>query len=68
MSGHWICDACGYDGQHADYCKYLRPIGEQWRGHRSKDEILSSKLLPTEKQNFGAIDKTGNTFKPGLSE
>lgn len=39
MSGHWICDRCGCDGEHADYCVYLRPAGDQWKGHRTKEEM-----------------------------
>ena len=39
MTGHWICDSCGYDGEHADYCKYLRPPKEQWKGNRSHKEM-----------------------------
>jgi hypothetical protein len=37
MSGHFICNACGYDGgEHADYCKYLRPTDERWKGNRKE--------------------------------
>lgn len=39
MSGHWICEACGYDGEHAEYCRCLRPPEEQWRGHRTPKEM-----------------------------
>lgn len=39
MTGHWICDACGCDGEHADWCKYLRPPDEQWMGHRTREEM-----------------------------
>lgn len=43
MSGHWICGRCGYDGEHADYCVYLRPSAEQWKGHRTKEEMQKIK-------------------------
>jgi len=48
MTGHWICDRCGYDGEHADYCVYLRPMSEQWKGHRTTKEMdeLKNKQLP----------------------
>jgi hypothetical protein len=39
MSGHWICDQCGYDGGHADYCVCLRPEKDKWKGHRTKEEM-----------------------------
>jgi len=39
MSGHWICSECGYDGYHADWCRCLRPRDEQWKGHRTKQEM-----------------------------
>jgi hypothetical protein len=37
MSGHFICDRCGYDGGHADWCVYLRPPSEQWKGHQTEE-------------------------------
>jgi hypothetical protein len=43
MSGHWICDRCGYDGEHADYCVCLRPAKDQWKGHRTAEEMLALK-------------------------
>lgn len=39
MSGHWICDRCGYDGEHADWCVCLRPASERWKGHRTREEM-----------------------------
>lgn len=39
MTGHWICDRCGYDGEHAEWCVYLRPVNEQWMGHRTREEM-----------------------------
>lgn len=40
MSGHYICDRCGYEGgYHADYCVYLRPMNERWKGNRTKAEM-----------------------------
>jgi hypothetical protein len=48
MSGHYICDACGYDAGHASYCKYLRPMNEQWMGNRTQKEVEElHKLTPT---------------------
>lgn len=39
MSGHWICERCGYDGAHASWCVCLRPSSEQWKGHRTPREM-----------------------------
>lgn len=39
MSGHYICDSCGYDGDHADYCRHLRPVDERWKGNRTCQEM-----------------------------
>jgi hypothetical protein len=38
MSGHFICDSCGYDGGHAAHCKYLRPAKDQWKGDLRRGE------------------------------
>jgi len=46
MSGHWICDQCGHDGEHADYCVELRPVSERWRGH----------LVVGDKRRSGSVD------------
>lgn len=47
MSGHWICDRCGYDGEHADYCVHLRPTKDQWKGHRTAEEMQALKPKPS---------------------
>lgn len=39
MSGHFICEYCGHDGDHADYCQELRPVEDRWKGHRTKEEM-----------------------------
>lgn len=39
MSGHFICEYCGYDGGHAAHCRQLRPASERWRGNRTKEEM-----------------------------
>ena len=43
MPGHWICDRCGYDGDHAEWCAYNRPADEQWKGHMTKEEVAELK-------------------------
>ncbi len=57
MSGHWICDRCGYDGEHAEWCVYLRPSNEQWKGHRTKDEM--KKLKPSTSSSVGILPAVG---------
>jgi len=39
MSGHYICDRCGYDGLCADYCVTRRPVKDRWQGHYTKEEM-----------------------------
>jgi hypothetical protein len=52
MSGHFICDRCGYDGQHADYCVYLRPVKDQWKGHLTEAEMaLKTRNVKDEDDN-----------------
>jgi len=48
MTGHWICEDCGYDGEHAEWCKCLRPAKDQWKGHRTLEEMeaLKAKKSP----------------------
>ena len=45
MTGHAICDMCGYDGgEHASYCCYLRPASERWKGNRTKKEMDEARV------------------------
>lgn len=41
MSGHWICEGCGYDGHHAEWCVCLRPVSERWKGHLKESELAA---------------------------
>lgn len=45
MSGHWICACCGYDGEHAKWCRCLRPPAERWKGHRTEQEMKELERL-----------------------
>ena len=42
MTGHFICDRCGDEG-HSDWCVYLRPVADRWKGHRTKEEMAELK-------------------------
>jgi len=40
MSGHYICEDCGYDGgDHANYCRTNRPVDERWKGNFTRKEL-----------------------------
>lgn len=52
MSGHYICDACGDEGgSHDKYCKYLRPIKDQWKGNLTKEELEKQLKVRKDKVN-----------------
>jgi hypothetical protein len=40
MSGHFICESCGYDGgDHAKWCREMRLADERWKGNKTRKEV-----------------------------
>jgi hypothetical protein len=62
MSGHWICEDCGYDGEHAEWCRCLRPVDDQWKGHMTAEEVreLKAKRAATPNLSRGVCDALDN--------
>jgi hypothetical protein len=50
MTGHWICEYCHYDGEHAEWCRCLRPVEDQWKGPMTDKEVRELKAKRQKQQ------------------